>query len=126
MSVSFKSLSEGISSRRDEIKGCGANKPGGGGFVSGNSCAGGKGKTGSGNIEPATVQSVRQSLSRSGVPIGSANSAGFAKFSGAHIASMNAGRKAAIEKRTPERSAEIGKAISEGRKAAARKRRDAV
>lgn len=39
MSVNFKSLSEEISSRYVEIKSCGANKPGGGGFTAGNTCA---------------------------------------------------------------------------------------
>lgn len=39
MSVDFKSLSDGISSRYSEIKACGANKPGGGGFAAGNTCA---------------------------------------------------------------------------------------
>lgn len=44
MSVDFTSLREDISSRYSELKACGANKPGGGGFSTGNTCArGGKG-----------------------------------------------------------------------------------
>lgn len=44
MSANFKSLSDNISSRYEELKACGANKPGGGGFSAGNTCARGGGK----------------------------------------------------------------------------------
>lgn len=50
MSVNFKSLSYGISSRLEEIKACGANKPGGGGFAAGNTCA-----RGGGGVDAKTV-----------------------------------------------------------------------
>lgn len=44
-SVGYGMLKSLIAERVEELKGCGANKPGGGGFTAGNSCAGGK-KTG--------------------------------------------------------------------------------
>lgn len=45
MSVSFRQLRSEISTRYLEIKGCGANAPGGGGFQTGNTC----GKVGGGS-----------------------------------------------------------------------------
>lgn len=55
MSVSFQSLHDGIWFRYSEIKACGANKPGGGGFTAGNTCArGGGSKSSDFSIEEQT------------------------------------------------------------------------
>lgn len=42
--INFREISSQINSRYTELKGCGANKPGGGGFAAGNTCARGGGK----------------------------------------------------------------------------------
>lgn len=41
--LNFNTLKSRIESRYSELKGCGANKPGGGGFSAGNTCARGGG-----------------------------------------------------------------------------------
>lgn len=67
MSVSFKSLSNSIASRYEELKACGANKPGGGGFSTGNTCArGGGGDGGEGGVESEETQTISKMVKLAG------------------------------------------------------------
>lgn len=82
-SVGYGMLKSLIEERVVELKACGANKPGGGGFSAGNTCArGGGGVAGPDN---PSVSSVRGVLSAAKIPAGKVSSTGFTSASGAMI-----------------------------------------
>lgn len=83
-STGYGLLKSLITERVEELKACGANKPGGGGFSAGNTCARGGGGSAGGPENP-TVSSVRGVLSAGKVSAGKVSSTGFTSASGAMV-----------------------------------------
>lgn len=82
-SVGYGMLKSLIEERVEEIKSCGANKPGGGGFTAGNTC--GKGGSSVAGPENPSVSSVRGVLSAAKIPVGKVSTTGFTSTSGAMV-----------------------------------------